>query len=130
MAGTNLNWLQEHERKQVAKAHLSVSAQNVATYVAEIDAEAILAFRAEDDEAARRFLSGSRFQHIVRGYSGLLRFDGRVLWDGKSPIRHRLATAQEHWLWVTLRSSLKGQADDPGDWIVYLVPVLDNEAKP
>jgi hypothetical protein len=54
------------------------------TYVAEINGEAILAFRAEDDEAARRIVceEGSGFQVVVRGCSGLLRADGRALWDG------------------------------------------------
>jgi hypothetical protein len=32
-----------------------------------------------------------RLAKVLRGYSGLLRADGRVLWDGASPIRHRLA---------------------------------------
>jgi hypothetical protein len=104
------------------------------TYVAEINGEAILAYRAEDDEAARQIIGDEerRFKRVVRGKSGLVRADGRVLWDGASPIRYRSATPQEHWLWVTLRSSLKGPADDPNDWVVYLVPVvsvLEDDAK-
>jgi hypothetical protein len=61
------------------------------TYVAEIDGEAILAFRAQDDENARHIKSekDSGFQIVVCGYSDLLRADGRVLWNGISPIRHR-----------------------------------------
>jgi hypothetical protein len=34
--------------------------------------------------------------------------DGRVLWDGASPIRHRLASPQQHELWLTLRSARSG----------------------
>jgi hypothetical protein len=101
------------------------------TYVAEIDGEAILAFRAENDEAARRIVSEeeSGFQLVVRGYSGLLRADGGVLWDGTSPIRYRLASRHEHELWLTVRKAQTGCADDPDDWVVYLVPVVSIDDK-
>jgi hypothetical protein len=47
------------------------------TNVVEIDGEAILAFRPQDDETARRIiLEDSGFQIVVRGYSGLRRADG------------------------------------------------------
>ena len=41
------------------------------TYVAEINGEPILAFRAEDDEAAERIIheQDGGFQIVVRGYS-------------------------------------------------------------
>jgi hypothetical protein len=98
----------------------------VKTYVAEIDGDAILAFRAENDDAAERIIGeeDGGFQIVVRGYSGLLRADGRPLWDGTSPIRYRLALPQEHELWLTLRSARSGSRDDPNDWVVYLVPVV------
>jgi hypothetical protein len=101
------------------------------TYVAEIDGEAILAFRAENDEAARRIIGeeDAGLEFVLRGYSGLLRADGRVLWDGTSPIRHRLASPQEHELWLTLRSARLGSGDDPDDWVVYLVPVRSIDEK-
>jgi hypothetical protein len=96
------------------------------TYVAEIDGEAILAFRAADDEAAQSIICDENggFQIVVRGYSGLLRADGRVLWNGTSPMRCRLATPHEHEQWLILRDSRIGGADDPDDWVVYLVPVI------
>jgi hypothetical protein len=96
------------------------------TYVAEVDGEAILAFRAENDDAADRIIRDeeSGFQVVVRGYSGLLRVDGRPLWDGTSPIRYRLASPHEHGLWLTLRSAEIGSPNDPNDWVVYLVPVV------
>jgi hypothetical protein len=96
------------------------------TYVAEIAGEAILAFRAEDDAAARSIVCEERggLQLVVRGYSGLLRPDGRPLWDGASPIRYRLASSREHEQWLILRHSRTGGADDPDDWVVYLVPVV------
>jgi hypothetical protein len=98
----------------------------VKTYVAEIAGEAILAFRAEDDEAARSVVceADGGFQFVVRGYSGLLRADGRFLWDGNSPVRYRLASPGEHGQWLTLRDSRVGSADNPDDWVVYLVPVV------
>jgi hypothetical protein len=48
------------------------------TNVVEIDGEAILAFRPQDDETARRIIleKDSGFQIVVRGYSGLRRADG------------------------------------------------------
>jgi hypothetical protein len=103
----------------------AVSWPTMKTYVAEIDGEAILAFRAEDDEAAGHVIGEeeSGFQVVIRGYSGLLRADGRPLWDGTSPIRHRLASPQEHGLWLTVRSARTGP-NDPNDWVVYLVPVV------
>jgi hypothetical protein len=94
------------------------------TYAAEIDGEAILAFRAESDDAAERIIDqeDGGFQIVVRGYSGLFRVDGRPLWDGLGPIRYGLASPQEHGLWLTLRSARSGSPDDPNDWVVYLVP--------
>jgi hypothetical protein len=68
------------------------------TYVAEIDGEAILAFRAENDDVAERITceEDGGFQLVVRGYSGLLRGDGHPLWNGTSSIRlgtHAIARA-------------------------------------
>jgi hypothetical protein len=96
------------------------------TYVAEVDGEAILAFRAEDDDAAERIIceQDGGFQIVVRGCSGLLRADGRPLWDGSSPIRHRAASPREHEQWLILRNSGTERTDDPNDWVVYLVPVV------
>jgi hypothetical protein len=53
------------------------------TRVAEINGEAILVFRAENDDASQRIIrdEDSSFQPVVRGCSGLLRADGRPLWD-------------------------------------------------
>jgi hypothetical protein len=96
------------------------------TYVAVVDGEAILAFRAEDDDAAERIIceEDGGFQIVLRGYSGLLRADGRPLWDGTSPIRHRPASPQEHAQWLVPRNSQPETTDDPNDWVVYLVPVV------
>jgi hypothetical protein len=98
----------------------------VNTYVAEIGGEAILVFRAEDDEAAQRIIceEDGGFQLVVRGFSGLLRADGRVLWDGTSLIRYRLASPQEHEQWLVVRNLRTESTDDPNDWVAYLVPVI------
>jgi hypothetical protein len=100
--------------------------QAMKTYVAEINGEAILAFRAENDDAAQRIICDENggFRMVVRGYSGLMRADGRVLWDGISFIGYRLASLREHELWLTLRASRTESADNPDDWVVYLVPVV------
>jgi hypothetical protein len=90
------------------------------TPVAEVDGEAILAFRAQNDDAAERIIGeeDGGFQIVVRGYSGLLLVDRRPLWDGTSPIRYRLASPHEHGLWLTLRSAQIGSPDDPDDIMV------------
>jgi hypothetical protein len=95
------------------------------TCVAEIDGEAILAFRAADDDAAQRIISvkKSGFQVMIRGYSGLLRADGRVLRDGACSMRYRPASPQQHKQWLIVRNLLAESTDDPNDWVAYLVPV-------
>jgi hypothetical protein len=62
------------------------------TYVAEVDGEAILAFRAEDDDAAERIIceEDGGLQIVVRGYSGLLRAD-----DSRSVIGTDAVSAQQ-----------------------------------
>jgi hypothetical protein len=96
------------------------------TYVAEISGEPILAFRAEDDAAAERVVheKDGGFQLVVRGYSGLTRADGCALGDGTSPVTVRLALPPEHEQWLVLQQAQAGTADNPDDWVIYLVPVV------
>jgi hypothetical protein len=96
------------------------------TYVAEVDGEAILVFRATNDQAAERLIceEDGGFQLVARGYSGLPRADGRPLWDGTSPVRHRAASPHEHAQWLIVRDSRTESTDDPNDWVVHLVPVV------
>jgi hypothetical protein len=95
------------------------------TYVAEIKGEAILAFRAEDDDDAQEVVheDNGGLQLGLNGFSGLLRADGRALWDGTSPIKWRLASSEEHEIW---RKSSRANAEtaERDDWNVYLVPVM------
>jgi hypothetical protein len=86
------------------------------TYVAEIDSEEIVAFR---KASSARKVAASRSFCVI--YFGLLRADGRLLWDGPSPIRYRFACPREHERWLILRDS---RAEDPDDWVVYLVPFV------
>jgi hypothetical protein len=61
------------------------------TYVAEIGGQAIIAFRAEDDDEAFDIVNEENggLQLGLNGYVGLLRADGKVLWDGESEITAR-----------------------------------------
>jgi hypothetical protein len=106
------------------------------TYVAEINGEAIIAFRAEDDNGAQQMVDaedgGVRLG--LNGFSGLLRENGDVLWDGTTEIRTRVATEVEHERWVKALAAETGSTDegkqidleagdDPDDLIAYLIPV-------
>lgn len=112
------------------------------TYVAVIDGEAIMAFRAEDDDHAYdlAYEDDGGLQLGLNGFSGLLRADGRVLWDEVSEITVRRATKEEHARWIAGRDAETGSSydgkqidpamgDDPDDINVYLIPVtsVDDE---
>ena len=78
-------------------------------YVAEIGGEAILAFRAEDDDEAYESVHDELFW-------GLLRADGKtVLWDGESEISVRRASADEYDRW--------NEISEPDDHFIFLIPV-------
>jgi hypothetical protein len=109
------------------------------TYVAEINGEAIMAFRAEDDDAAFGIVNEEN-GGLQLGLYDALREDGSPLWDGESTISSRLATAAEHDEWRKIRDAETGAAvdgkdidaetgDDPDDLNVYLLPVIvpDND---
>jgi hypothetical protein len=104
------------------------------TYVVEINDEAVLAFRAEDDDAAFGIVNEENGD-LQLGLD-VLRADGKPLWDGKSTISSRLATAAEHDEWLKVSSAEIGTAADgiqidsesgegPDDLNVYLIPVID-----
>jgi hypothetical protein len=105
------------------------------TYVAEINGEAIVAFRAEDDDAALGLVN-EKDGGLQSGLYDVLRADGPPLWDGESTISSRLATAAERDEWLQVRNAETGAAadgeqvppemgDDPNDLNVYLIPVID-----
>ena len=104
------------------------------TYVAEINGEAVMAFRAEDDDAALRIVN-EEGGGLRSGLYDVLRADGNPLWDGESTISPRLATVAEHDQWLEVRDAEIAAADgkqinpeisvDPDDFNVYLIPVID-----
>jgi hypothetical protein len=105
------------------------------TYVVEINGEAIVAFRAEDDDAAFRIVN-EKDGGLQLGLYDVLRADGKPLWDGESTISSRPATAAEHDEWLKVRDAEIGattdgkqidseMGDGPDDLNVYLTPVID-----
>jgi hypothetical protein len=72
------------------------------TYVASINGNAVLAFRAEDDDQARAIIDdpeGSMRSDLLT----LIGADGKPLWDGKSAIQAREATPAQHAEWQQSR---------------------------
>jgi len=111
-------------------------AETMKTYVAEINGEAVMAFRAMDDDDARDMASDEDgdLQQSLNESSGVVREDGSPLWDGKSEIKVRRATEAEDEDWRTARDEEIENADegepidseledDFDDFNVYLIPV-------
>jgi hypothetical protein len=107
------------------------------TYVAEINGEAIMAFRAEDDVGALAFVNEENGDFQL-GLHDVVRADGKPLRDGESAISPRLATAAEHDQWLKVRNAETGAAADGkqidpemggdlDDFSVYLIPVIDSD---
>jgi hypothetical protein len=97
------------------------------TYVVEINGEAVVAFRAEDDGAALGIVNEEN-GGLQLGLFDVLRADGKPLWDGESTISSRPATAAEHDEWLNVRNAEIGTAADGDgldDFNVYLIPVID-----
>ena len=96
------------------------------TYVASIDGEAVLAFRAEDDDEARATID---YEGSMRSdLRALVGVDRKPLWDGKSKIQLREATPAQHAEWEQSRDQAisDGEIDldagnDPDEWNVYLI---------
>ena len=96
------------------------------TYVACIGGEAVLAFRAEDDDEARAMIDDQ--EGGIR--SDLKALDGKPLWDGKCAIQAKEATAAEHAEWEQSRDQAirdeeidLDSGDDPDEWSVYLTSI-------
>jgi hypothetical protein len=88
-------------------------AETMKTYVAEINGEAVIAFRAMDDDDAHDLVSdedGDVQQSL--NDSGIVRADGSPLWDGKSEIIVRSATEAEDESW---RQARDADGDEPED---------------
>jgi hypothetical protein len=103
------------------------------TYVVEVNGEAIVAFRAEDDDAAFGIVNDENAGSQL-GLYDVLRADGKPLWDGESTISSRPATAAEHDEWLKVSNAEIDAAadqidsetcDSADDLNVYLIPVVD-----
>ena len=89
------------------------------TYVAIIGGKAVLTFRAVDDDQAHAMIDGSMRSDL----KVLVGTDGKPLWDGKSAIQVREATAAQHAEWKQSRDQAirDGEIDldagnNPDDW--------------
>jgi hypothetical protein len=93
------------------------------TYVASIGGTAVLTFRAEDDDQARAAIDAGSMRSDLHVLADA---DGKPLWDGKSAIEVREATAAQHADWEQSRDQAirDGEIDmdagnDPDEWNVY-----------
>src|ERR1700722_14495548 len=103
------------------------------TYVAIIGGKAILTFRAVDDDQGRAMIDDQEGS-MRSDLKVLVDADGKPLWDGKSAIQVREATAAEH----TERKRSRDQAisdgeidldarNDPDEWNIYLMGAAKNK---
>jgi hypothetical protein len=102
------------------------------THVAEINGEALIAFRAKGDDEAHDIINEKNgyLQLGLNGFNGVVRPDGSPLWDGETEIKVRPATDDEHETWREALGAETGEGKqiDPsmgGDrdaFNVYLVP--------
>jgi hypothetical protein len=101
------------------------------TYIAEINGEALIAFRAEGDDDAYHIVNETNgdLQLGLNGLNGVVRVDGTPLWDGETEIKVRPATDGEHKIWLDARDAEFGEAkqidpsmgSDPDALNVYLI---------
>jgi hypothetical protein len=99
------------------------------TYVACIGEEAVLAFRAENDDGAYEMIDDEEGS-IRSDLKVLLGADEKPLWDGKSAIHMREATAAQNAEWEQSRDQAISDeeidldnGDDPDQWSVYLTNI-------
>ena len=99
------------------------------TYVACIDEKAVLAFRAESDDKAHELIDDSEGS-IRSDLKVLVGTNEKPLWDGKSAIQLREATAAQHAEWEQSKDQAIGDeeidldaGDDPDEWSVYLTGI-------
>jgi hypothetical protein len=99
------------------------------TYVAIIGWKAVLTFRAVDDDQARAMIDDQEGS-VRSDLKVLVDMDGEPLWDGKSAIQVREATAEQDAEWKRSRDQaiIDGEIDldagnNPDEWNVYLLGV-------
>jgi hypothetical protein len=103
------------------------------TYVARIGGKAVMAFRAEANDQARAIID-DQDGSMQSDLKVLVDTDGKPLWDGKSAIDVREATAAQHAEWEQSRDQAirDGEIDldagnDPDEWNVYLMSLPQNK---
>jgi hypothetical protein len=96
------------------------------TYVACIGEEPVFAFRAESDDEAHSMIDDGKGS-IRTELKALVGADEKPLWDGKSTIQMREATAAQHAEWEQSRDQAISDeeidldaGDNPDDWSVRL----------
>ena len=99
------------------------------TYVACIGEEAVLAFRAENDDDAHSMIDDEEGS-IRSDLTVLVGTDENALWDGKSSLQVGEATAAQHAEWEQSRDQAISDerldldaGDDPDQWSVYLTRI-------
>ena len=99
------------------------------TYVAFIGEKAVLAFRAENDDEAHEMIDDKEGS-IRSDLKVLVGADEKPLWDGKSAIHMREATAAQHAEWEQSRDQAISDeeidldaGEDPDEWSVYLASI-------
>ena len=97
------------------------------TYVAFVGEQAV--FRAEDGDPAHAMIDDEEGS-IRSDLKVLIGADEKPLWDGKSAIRVREATAAQHAEWEQSRNQAISDeeidldaGDDPDEWSVYLTRI-------
>src|SRR5436190_23919479 len=97
------------------------------TYVIIVGEQAVLAFRAEDDDQAREMIDDHE-GNVLSDLKTLVGTDGKPLWDGKTAIHVREASAAQHAEWEQSRDEAMGDGeidlnagDNPDEWTVYLI---------
>ena len=99
------------------------------TYVACVGEEAVLAFRAENDDDAHAMIDDEEGS-IRSDLKVLVDIDEKPLWDGKSTLQVREATAAQHAEWEESRDQAISDeeidldaGDDPDEWSGYLTGI-------
>jgi hypothetical protein len=90
------------------------------TYVAFVGEQAVLAFRAEDDDQAHTMIEDEEGS-IRSDLKVLVGADGKPLWDGKSAIRVREATAAQHAEWEQSRNQAISDGEEPAEFWNYVI---------
>jgi hypothetical protein len=103
------------------------------TYVACVGEEAVLAFRAENDDQAHEMIDDKEGS-VRSDLRVLVGTDEKPLWDGRSAIHMREATAAQNAEWEQSRDQAISDeeidlaaGDDPDEWSVYLTSIPSNE---